>query len=285
MRISVIGPVLNEVDFIGYSIMTCLEQMHEFIYALDEKSSDGTRELLHHIKDKYAHEKLIILDCPNFHPLNQKAYNDSFNMCILRMTGEAAMFLHPDQIITNPEAILTMPTDALAWWVKMTSFAGDMKTVITKGRATQWKNIHANKFGLQYFGGYGSQNEDFYHRDITGKAYKHYGVEFSKYPFQVMASGINVNHYCEVKGYKRRLEKMKFCLKTLAPQASDAMIEESAAQHPRVTLEPSSLRFGEFKFEESDEAIPEVFWKHKAEFESFKKETLWPTATESLSTV
>lgn len=272
MKVSVVAPVLNEVEFIGYSIMACLDQMHEFIYALDEKSNDGTRELLHHIKDKYAHEKLTILEYPTFHPSDMKAYNGAFDACIAKATGAACMFLHPDQIITNPEAILNMATGSMAWWVKMKSFSGDKQTVITKGRADRWKNIHAKKLGLTYRGGYGSQNEDFYHTDITGTSYKHFGTDFRKYPYAITDSGIEVNHYCELKAYKRRLEKMKLCLKTLYPTFQDDRIEELASQHPRVTLEESSQQFGHFAFEKSNDPIPEVFQEYKEEFEAFIKE-------------
>lgn len=269
MKISVVGPVLNECPWIGFSILAALPVVHEFVYALDQKSSDGTRELLHHVKEKYAHEKLVILDHPTFHPSDMKAYNNSFNRCIQESTGDAVWFLHPDMIVTegSPE----IPA-AMAWWVQMTSYAGDFETVITKGRTDKWKNIHAKKMGLHYFGGYGSQNEDFYHSDITGKSYKHYGSEFSKYPFQVSKSGIKVNHYCELKEYARRFEKMQLCLKTLHPNASAEWIEEMAVQHPRVTLEQSSNQFGSFEFSETKEPIPDVFQKYGDEFRSFKKE-------------
>lgn len=275
MRVSVICPVLNEVDFIGYSILAALPYMHEFVYALDSASSDGTRELLEHVKEKYVHEKLVILDHPTFHPHDVASYNGAFNRCIETSTGDACMFLHPDMVIVGQNPV-TASNDALAWITHITSYAGDMQTVITKGRADKWKNIHAKKFGLHYSGGYGSQNEDFYHSEVTGKSCKHFGMEFSKYPFQVADSGLKINHYCELKSYKRRLEKMKLCLKTLIPTATDAAVEESAAQHPRVTLESSCERFGEFKFEESKEPVPEVFEKYREEFSQFQKEGLWP---------
>lgn len=271
MKVSAVSPVLNEAPWIGFSIMAGLSNFHEFIYALDEKSDDGTRELLYHIKEKYAHEKLKILEHPHFHPHDLKAYNGAFTRCIEAATGQAAMFLHPDMICTNPEAIQTMDESAIAWYTHMTSYAGDFNTVITKGRSDKWKNIHATRFGLHYYGGYGSQNEDFYHKDITGKSYKHYGTEFSKYPFRVADSGLKINHYCEMKSYKRRLEKMKLCLKTLSPNSSDEAIEEAATQHPRVTNEASSTRFGEFKFEKTEEPIPPVITKYKDVFESFVK--------------
>lgn len=267
MKVSVMGPVLNEADFIGYSIMAVLPHVHEFIYSLDAKSDDGTRELLHHIKDKYAHEKLRIIETPTFHPSNMKAYNDSFRIDLA--TGDAVFFLHPDMVVTKWSDIKEGP---LAWWTQITSYAGDLKTQIVKGRAARWKNIHAKKFNLTYFGGYGSQNEDFYHKDITGTTLKHYGEEFSKYPYEVAPSGITINHYCELKDYARRLEKMKFCLKTQLPTTDDATIEEMAVNHPRVTLESSSTRFGQFEFEPSKEEIPEVFKKYEVEFSPYMKE-------------
>src|SRR5678816_762294 len=225
IRLSVIGPVLNEVQFIGYSVMASLPWVHEYVYALDEKSNDGTRELLYHLQDKLGDEKIKILETPHFHPSEMIPYNQSFNDCLDIMTGDAAWFLHPDMIVAKgPEKGL--PEDALAWWVKMTSFAGDFETVISSGRCAKWKNIHTKKLGLHYFGGYGSQNEDFYHSEITGRSYKHYGLEFSKYPFQVADSGFEVNHYCELKNYSRRLEKMKLCLKTQFPKFSEERNEE-----------------------------------------------------------
>lgn len=272
MKISVISPVLNEVDFIGYSIMACMDEMHEFIYALDENSSDGTRQLLAHIKNTYAFEKLRILDHPTFHPHDMEKYNAAFNRCIDEATGDAVMFLHPDMIITNPKSILAVPEEPWAWWTNLSSYAGDLRTKITVGRATRWKNLQAKKFGLRYFGAYGSQNEDFYFSDITGKEYRHFGEEFEEYPYEVADSGIKINHYCELKTYARRLEKMKLCLKTMHPGYADQRIEDMAATHPRVTLESSHSRWGTFQFAQSEEPIPEVFTKHKAEFDQFQKQ-------------
>lgn len=250
--------------------MAGLPYIHEFIYSLDEKSDDGARELLWHIKSKYAHEKLIILDTPNFHPHDIGAYNGSFNSGIAIMSGDAAMFLHPDMLIMKgPKEFKESP---LAWWTNVTSYAGDFQTVITKGRCDKWKNIHAKKFGLHYHGAYGSVNEDFYHSDVTGRTYKHFGGEFSKYPFQIEYSGIEINHYCELKDYKRRLEKMKLCIKTQNPNFDDKRIEEMAINHPRVTLESSTNRFGRFEFKKTNQEIPDVIQKYKKEFSSFKRE-------------
>lgn len=267
VKLSVIAPVLNECPWIGFSILAAFPYVHEFIYTLDEKSDDGTRELLHYIKDKYAHEKLVVLDHPHFHPHDMVAYNYSYNRCIDSMTGDAAFFLHPDMIITEAPLNGIHP-DTLAWWTEMTSYAGDFNTVITKGRCTKWKNIHAKRLGLHYYGGYGSQNEDFYHSDITGKSYKHYGTEFSKYPFQVMNSGIKISHFCENKDYQRRYEKMVLCLKTQNPNTPDKELEFIAKHHPRVTLKDGNG----FQFETSKEPVPEVLKIYGEEFNQFKKE-------------
>lgn len=268
IRISAIAPVLNENPWIGFSIMAAMPFVSEFIYALDQESNDGTRELLQYVKEKYLHERLVILDTPNFHPHDMAAYNGAFNSCIKEMTGDAAFFLHPDMLIVQGKVL---PKGPQAWFTHMTSFAGDMRTVISKGRANKWKNIHAKTFGLHYYGGYGSMNEDFYHSEITGVSHRHYGTDFSRYPFEVADSGMKIEHYCESKSYARRLEKMKLCLKTLAPRASDAAIEESALQHPRVSLENTCLRFGEFAFEERQTPLPAVFDKFRDEFSQFEK--------------
>lgn len=272
MRISVISPVLNEVDFIGYSVMACLDDMHEFVYALDAKSDDGTRELLQHIKDKYAHEKLTVIPHPTFHPHDMGAYNGAFDRCIEVATGDACMFLHADQIITNPKQLLAIKDGPLAWTTNLTSYAKDFNTQITKGRATKWKNIHAKQFSLAYRGAYGSQNEDFYHLDITGTSFSHFGEDLLRYPYEVADSKIEINHYCELKNYKRRLEKMKLCIQTQNPAIDQGQLDVIASNHPRVTLEPSSKMFGEFAFTKTERPAPEVFSKYKDEFDSFKKE-------------
>lgn len=273
MKISVFSPVKNESQFIGYSIMAVLPYVHEIIYSC-APSTDGTDELLEMIKGKYAGDKLRILRKPeyDFNVHDMVAYNKAFNDCIEASTGDALWFLHPDQIVTNPEQIAEVKEGPMAWWTNLTSYAKDYDTKITVGRATRWKNIHRKKLGLHYFGGYGSQNEDMYHKDITGSAHVHYGEEFMRYPYRVADSGIRVNHYCELKGYKRRYEKMKSCLQTLYPDAKPADIEFMATSHPRVTLDDSSDVFGKFRFEKSEEPIPEVFKKYKEEFSQFTNE-------------
>lgn len=274
MRIAVIGPVKNEAQFIGYSIMAVWPYVEEFVYAVAPSSEDGTIDILRHIAKHHGKVRLLLQGKYDFDPMDRSAYNQSFNDCIDQTRCEAVWFLHPDMIVTNPEKIRDLKAGPLAWTVTMRSFARDMNTLITKGRADQWKNIHAKKFGLHYFGGYGSQNEDFYHSDITNQSYKHFGTAFQNYPYEIAPSGIKVNHYCELKPYPRRFEKMKLCLKTQVPHATEGRLEELASQHPRVTLENSSTQFGTFEFAETDEPVPEVFTKYKEEFDAFTKEAV-----------
>lgn len=266
---TVIAPVLNEAMFIGYSIMAAHPHVDEFIYAVSPKSNDGTIEILSHIAKTYGKVKILLDDKYDFNPLDEKAYNASFNDCIQQAKSDACWFLHPDMIVTKWQDLKPGP---LAWSTRITSYAKDLTTVITKGRCSEWKNIHAKKFGLRYIGSYGSQNEDFYHSDITGSSTKHYGTDFKKYPFEVGQSGIEINHYCENKPYTRRLEKMKLCLRTLYPNISEDHLEDLAINHPRVSLEQSSDQFGQFEFEASSNPVPEVFTKHKEEFEKFQRE-------------
>lgn len=263
MKVSVIAPVKNEFPWIGYSVKAAIPYVHEFIYALSP-SIDGTDNLLEHLKTQ--HDNITVIPFMDFHPLDQKRYNEAFNICIEKATGDACFFLHPDMIITEWKDPIE---GSLAWTTEIKSYAGGFKTQIVKGRASTWKNIHAKKFGLHYFGGYGSQNEDFYHSDITGNAYRHYGTEVERYPYEVASSGIKINHYCELKSYARRLEKMKFCLKTQLPDCDESRIEELAIQHPRVTLAASSSQFGNFQFEHSNEPVPDVVKAYEKEFSAF----------------
>jgi len=268
MKISVMSPVKNEAQFIGYSVMAVLPYVHEIIYNVARGSDDGTVKILEHIQKNHDKDgKLKWFYGDDFNVRDMAAYNKAFNDCVERATGETVWFLHPDMIPTNPEAIPNVPAGPLAWWTNITSYAGDMETVITRGRAKRWKNIHAKKFGLHYFGGYGSQNEDFYHKALTGNAYLHYGEEFTRYPYRVMDSGINVNHYCELKPYGYRREKMVKCLTTLFPESQEMALNDMAIHHPRVTLENTSKMFGEFKFEKTNNPAPLVFEKYGPEFE------------------
>ena len=232
MKISVISPVKNEAQFIGYSVLSVLPYVHEIIYNVARGTNDGTVEILEHIQKNHdAAGKIKWFFGDDFNVHDMGAYNKAFNDCIEQSTGDAVWFLHPDMVVTNPEAVQAVKAGPLAWFITLDSYAKDMETIITRGRAARWKNIHAKKLGLHYFGGYGSQNEDFYHKAITGNTHDHFGESFSAYPYQVGDSGIRANHYCELKPYKRRREKMVNCLKTLYPGSQDIAMQEMAALH------------------------------------------------------
>jgi glycosyltransferase involved in cell wall biosynthesis len=267
MKVSIVAPVKNEAAFIGYSVMAVLDHVHEIIYTC-AGSNDGTDEILDKIKAVYAGDKLKLLRKPgyDFNTKDMFAYNAAYNDAIEAATGDAVFYLHPDMIVLNPEIIPYLPEKGLAWYTNLASYAGDMRTVITKGRDTAWKNIHRKKFGLHYFGAYGSQNEDFYFKDITGRAHVHHGKAFRQYPYTVLDSGLRVNHYCEAKEYSRRFEKMKSCLRNLFPHWTESFVVEEAAQHPRVTLTPSSERWGVFEFQPAEAPEPFVFQKYREEF-------------------
>jgi glycosyltransferase involved in cell wall biosynthesis len=276
MRVSVIAPVRNEEPWIGYSVLAALPGIHDFVYAVDPTSDDGTIEILRDLQKELGEDKIkLLLDKEfAFNPLDMQAYNHSFNACLEKMTGEAAFFLHPDMVVHNPEALLSLDPSSTAWWTNITSYAGDFNTVITKGRGSRWKNIHLNVHGLHYYGGYGSKNEDFYYSDITGDAHDFHGSNFSRYPFQVSDSHVKISHYCELKSYKRRYEKMKLCMTTQYAGATALAIEEMAVHHPRVHLQPGSSKYGEFKFEKTNDPVPEVILKYRDRFEAYTKDAV-----------
>src|SRR3990167_2478418 len=267
-RISVIAPLRNEAPWVGYSIKAAISYVHDFVYAVDPTSDDGSIELLQDLQKEHSNIKVLLDKEFAFDPHDMKAYDNAFNACIAESEGDACFFLHPDMLIVEwPDQLPA----SQACWTNVISFAGDFQTVITKGRCDKWKNIHMKNFGLEYWGGYGSVNEDFYHPDITGNAHYHHGNDFAKYPFEVKDSGIKLNHYCELKPYKRRYEKMKLCLKTQHPVVDDRSIDEIAVHHPRVSLESGPTRFGEFEFTKTDNPVPGVITQYRERFEAYTK--------------
>jgi glycosyltransferase involved in cell wall biosynthesis len=277
LKLSVICPVLNEEQFIGYSAMS-FRNAHEIIYLVDQESTDGTIPLLNHIKDKYLGDKLriIIDDRPGSHDMTVPTFNaECYNWLVREATGDAIVCAHPDMICTNPESVQNVPEGPLSWWMDCRSFAGDVNTEITEGRNNRWKSMFAKKFGLHYFGGYGDTTEDFYFKAITGTVHKHHGADFDLYPFEVADSGIDVNHYCEMKPYAYRLSKMVKCLMTQNPRITKEVAEEAAANHPRVTLQSGPSPFGYFEIGMTKEPIPEVFPKYYKEFNQFIKNPLY----------
>lgn len=272
MKISVIAPVKNEAEFIGYSAMSVLPHVHEVIYGLAD-STDGTEDVLDAVK-QMDYGRLEVLKSPhfNFDIRDQSAYQKAFNILIDYASGDVIWYLHPDMIVLNGEVVEKMKEGPLAWFVNLRSFSGDKTIEITSGRTKVWKTLHAKKFGLQYWGHYGSKAEDFYHRDITYDSHEHYGDQFNLYPYSVADSGIHLHHYCEAKTYSERLKKMTKCIEAQYPGTDPMRISEMARQHPRVTLKPSSRFFGAFEFKQSQDGLLPIFDQYKEEFTVRPKE-------------
>lgn len=278
MRLSLICPVLNEDQFIGYSVMSFQKYIDELIYLVDQESTDGTIPLLNYIKNRYVGDKLkiVIDDRPGSHDMTNPVFNAGcYNLLLKHATGDAIVCAHPDMVCTNPEGILTIPEGPLSWWMGCRSFAGDVYTEIIEGRHNRWKSMFAKKFGLHYYGGYGDTTEDFYFRDITGDVHKHHGQDFDAYPFEVGYAGFDVNHYCEMKPYAYRFQKMVKCLMTQGKHITKEVAEEAAANHPRVTLQTGPSPFGYFEIGPTKQPIPEVFEKYYEEFNQFIKNPLY----------
>lgn len=275
MSISVFSIVKNEAQFIGYGVMSLLPYVDEIVYA-DGDSTDGTLELLSHIQEKYAGNKLKVMtgmDCKDF----KSDYVNLFNEVMGSCKGDYLWYNHPDMILTNPGSLVNGDSlKELAYYVNMRSFGGDdMEFEIVKGRTSKWKTIMKNTLGLKYWGPYGHDDEDMYFEDITGNEHKVY-QDMSKYPYRVGNSGIDLWHFCECKPRKRREEKMITVLKTNVPQifrhgptmGNDVHLFDMIANHPRVSLQTANNIYGNFEFKNREDALPAVFNLHKAEFDA-----------------
>jgi glycosyltransferase involved in cell wall biosynthesis len=268
MKISAMSIIKNESQYIGYSIMSVLDYVDELVY-FDGNSTDGTIEIIEYIQKKYDKDKKIKLfknkDFKNFNEDYTRLNNECLSMC----TGDYIWFLHPDMVVLNPEKI-KIDGKFIRYFVNVNSIAGEnAELVMTSGRTGKWYTIYKNDLGLHYHGFYGSPDEDFYFRAITGDEHvDHQGLK--PRPYAIQDSGITLNHYCETKPYDRRLEKMKKVLKLCFPNMSDKDIDVSAKEHPRVNLGDGVWNKVLFTFEKNKE-VPEVFKKHKKEFEPLRR--------------
>ena len=196
--------IKNESEYVGYSIMSVLDQVDEMVFA-DGKSTDGTLEIIDYIKRKYDKDNKIKLffdkDCKNL----QDDYVDLFNWTLKQVKSDYAWFLHPDMICLNPESIKDSIKGAIRYSVKMISVAGEERDlVISYGRGGRWASIFRNAYGLHYAGWYGVLEEDCYFRDFTGDEHEYY--EAKKYlPYNIEKTEICLVHYCDCKPYARRL--------------------------------------------------------------------------------
>lgn len=263
MSLGIFSIVKNEASFIGFSVMSFKDIVSSFVY-FDGNSTDGTVELLEYISKKYKVNIEIVKDQD---PKDLKDdYVRVFDECLNTLKTDYAFFAHPDMICVSHKG--APPKGPFAYSTAMDSFCGDPQGWIsrfTEGRTDKWKNIMIRDFGLHYFGHYGVSNEDMYFKDITGSDHVLH-TDFSKYPYKVHDSGIKINHYSDVRPYRRRLTRMASCLRNEFPNFTQEAAEEVASSHPRVTLEPH-FKYPQFKFEPATKH-PEVFTNHNSEFAS-----------------
>lgn len=271
MSIGVFQLVKNEARWVGPWLMRIIPFVDDVVI-FDGNSTDGTLEIIDEIKRKYPEgDKVRVFPDKDTPVLKDDKYTKFFNSAMWELKTDLAWFLHPDMYVVNPEQILKIKDmDSIAMFQKMRSFAGepDGKLLeIVAGRGQAWKNIYRLRnpdLGAHYHGLYGAANEDVYFSDITGDSHYHYGTEFSKYPYVVNESGLEVLHFSDVRPYARRYDRMKTCL--LNQGYSELRAEEIAKQHPRVTLKSDMG----FKFEESD--YPEQFKIWDEQFKHLRKE-------------
>jgi hypothetical protein len=260
MRLGAFCITKNEAQWIGFSVMSTKDFTDEYVY-FDGNSTDGTVELLKYIRDKY---KVNIKVFEDQDPKNLKDdYVRVFNECIKQVKSKYAWFLHPDMIVTKAPL---MTWDPLAWSVKVRSFAGEPRETIyefKEGRTDRWKAIMLNDLGLHYHGHYGAGNEDMYFKDLTGDEHTMF-ENFASYPYEIRDSGIELNHYSDVRGYARRYHRMLTCIKHQYQGIDNKAAEDLAYNHPRVSFVPNPS-YGNFELEKCDE-VPEVFSKYAVEF-------------------
>jgi hypothetical protein len=246
--------------------MSILPHVDEVVY-FDGNSTDGTLKLLDYIKGKYDTQNKIKVFLDRDFSDFKEDYVRVFNECMKACTGDYLFYCHPDMIMTEPGILASKDKiTEIAYWSGMRSFAGeDLGMEIVKGRTDKWKLIMKNAFGLHYAGFYGSPEEDMYFERITGKEHVIH-KDFRSYPYRVADSGIRLSHFCECKPKKRREEKMEKVLVTNG--ANQNTITEALASHPRVQLESQKTLWGEFVFKPRIDPLPEVFERHKEEFEA-----------------
>lgn len=259
--------IKNEVDYVGYCIMSILPYVDEIVYA-DGNSTDGTIELIKYIQKRYDKQGKIKLfenqDCKNL----QDDYVRLFNWTLAQCESDYVWFLHPDMICLNPEKIKPSLDGNIRYSVNVMSIAGEKRNkIFVDGRSNKWFTIYRNAYGLHYYGYYGTPNEDFYFRDLTGNRHICHN-EDNDLPYEIKKSPITVIHYCDTKPYKRRYERLLKCLKNTFPGWKEERYKMFARKHPRVTLKDGIWMDVEFKFAET-KTIPKIFKKYN--FDRFRR--------------
>ena len=208
--------IKNEVQWVGFNIMSWLPHLAEMIF-FDGDSTDGTVELIEYIQKHIEGGERIKL----FKGQDPKDLKDDYvrvwDECLKQVKSDYALYIHPDMILTGWPRGLKL--GGLAYTTKIRSFAGEPLGELfefSEGRTDRWKNLMSNSLGLHYDGHYGAAYEDMYFRDITGDDHTLY-PNMNSYPYEVKESGIELNHYSDVRPYSRRLGRMVSCLMNQHP--------------------------------------------------------------------
>ena len=233
--------IKNEAPWIAPHILQVLDHIDEMVF-FDGNSTDGTLEIIEKIQATHPNGKKIKL----FKDRDPKDLKDDYvrlsNDAMWALSTDWAVFLHPDMFVVDPAQLATFGKhdDGVAGTCHIRSFAGEpggQLYEIKEGRAAKWKNIYRLRnpdLGAHYFGHYGAVQEDVYFSEITGNEHIFHGEDFSRYPYNILDSNIEILHFSDVRTYERRLDRMKKCL---AHQGlREPHLSECALTHPRVTL-------------------------------------------------
>lgn len=238
MSIGTFTIIKNEAPWIAAHLLRIIPYVDECVL-FDGNSTDGTVEIIESIRDYEENGHKIRL-VKGKDPKDLKDdYVRVFNECLRSVQSDLAWFLHPDMNVQNPEQILLIKdSPAIAISTYMRSFGGEPGGPLHEihGRATEWKNIYRLRnpdLGAHYHGHYGAWNEDVYFSAITGDDHALY-ADHSRYPYDVVKSGLDVLHFSDVRPLARRIERMNVCLEN--QNKPTEKIADIAANHPRVTL-------------------------------------------------
>lgn len=253
--------IRNEKFWIGPHLAAWLPVLDQMVL-FDGNSTDGTLEVIKDFLSHHPHGHKIKL-VENKDPKDlREDYVRLFNDCMWALDTDWAMFLHPDMVPVNPEAVKNIK-DGISYFCHMESYGGEPNGQLFKlsGRAEKWKNVYRLRnpdLGAHYHGFYGAANEDTYYSAITGDEHKFHGEAFEKYPYEVQDSGLKIMHFSDVRHYVRRLDRMVKCLINQGYSQEEA--NKLAPDHPRVTLKDGmGITFTPADYP----AIFKTWWLHK----------------------
>ena len=259
--------ILNERAWIGAHLLSWLPLLDEMVFYADAASNDGTVDIIKDFRARHEFGNKIKL-FENKTPKDlQDDYVRLFNDCMRELSTDFAAFLHPDFLPDGDASGLRSIGDCHAYASEMRSFAGEPGGKLyefTEGRADNWLHIYRLRnpdLGAKYHGHYGAHNEGVYFEAITGDEYQLF-KNTALYPYKVGESGVKILHFSDVRPYQRRINRMITCLQNQNPTLTREQAYDLAKQHPRVSLDSGSGRFGKFLLKPAE--YPEIFSKADA---------------------